>query len=81
MLSAKSRRISTISISSIIETLVGIASASFRFVFSLTIGIIKKLLKTTRNEKKKHNEIVTLAKKKLNIIKTLISQVSIDSEI
>ena len=31
----------------------GIASASFSLVFSLNTGIIKKLLKITRNKKKK----------------------------
>ena len=33
----------------------GIASASFTLIFSLTTGIIKKLLKITRKKKKKHN--------------------------
>ena len=32
---------------------VGIASAGFTIVFSLTTGIIKKLLSVTRNQKKK----------------------------
>ena len=35
---------------------VGITSAGFTIVFSLT-GIIKKLLKTTKNEKKKHDQV------------------------
>ena len=53
---------------------VTIASASFSLVFSLATGIIKNLLKITRNKKKKHKKIVTLAKSKLNIIDTLISR-------
>ena len=50
-------------------------------MFSLTTGIIKKLLKITRNKKKKHNKIVMLAKSKLNSIENLISQALIDLEI
>ena len=49
--------------------------------FFLTTGIIKKLLSITRNKKKKHNKIVTLAKSKLNSTETLISQALIDFEI
>ena len=60
---------------------VGIASAGFTIVFSLATGIIKKLLKTTRNKKKKHDKILMLAKSKLNSIETLISQALIDMEI
>ena len=50
-------------------------------VFSLTTGIIKRLLKITRNKKKKHNKIVMIAKIKLNTIETLISQALIHLEI
>ena len=53
---------------------VGIASASFSLAFSVCRGIIKKLLKTTRNKKKKHNKIVILARSKLNSIESKISQ-------
>ena len=66
VLSATSGGLSIIYFSSIIGTHAGIASASFSLVFSLPIGIIKKFLKTARNKKKKHNEIVMLAKSKLN---------------
>ena len=34
------------------------AGASFTLIFSLTTGIIKKLLSITRNTKKKHDEIL-----------------------
>ena len=60
---------------------VGIASAGFTIVFSLATGIIKKLLKTTRNKKKKHDKILMLAKSKLNSIETLVSQALIDMKI
>ena len=59
----------------------GLASASFTLAFSLTTGIIKKLLKITRKKKKKHNKIVMLAKSKLNSIETLMSQALIDLDI
>ena len=60
---------------------IGIASAGFTIVFALTTGIIKKLLKTTRNKKKKHDKIIMLAKSKLNSIETLVSKALIDMEI
>ena len=37
---------------SVIGAPAGIGSASFSLVFSLTTGIIKKVLKVTRNKKK-----------------------------
>ena len=81
VLSAASGGVSIISFTSIIGAPVGIASASFNLIFSLTTGIIKKLLNITRNKKKKHDEILMLAKSKLNSIETLISQALIDMEI
>ena len=78
VLSATSSGISIISFTSIIGAPVGIASASFTLIFSLTTGIIKKLLSITRNKKKKLGKILMLAKSKLNSIETLISQALID---
>ena len=77
VLSATSGGISIISFTSVIGV---IASASFSLLFYLTTGIIKKS-KITRNKKKKHNKIVTLAKSKLNSLETLTSQGLIDIEI
>ena len=37
---------------------VGIASASFSIAFSISTGLIKKILKTIRNKKKKHSKIL-----------------------
>ena len=71
ILSATSGGISIISFASIIGAPVGIASASFSLVFSLTTRIIEKLLNVARNKKKKHNNIVMLPKIKLNSIETL----------
>ena len=60
---------------------VGIATAGFTVVFSLATGMIKRLLKTTRNKKKKHDKILMLAKSKLNSIEYLVSQALINMEI
>ena len=81
VLSATSSGVSIISFTSIVGAPVGIASASLTLFFSLTTGIVKKLLNKTRNKKKKHDEILMLAKSKLNSIETLISQALIDMEI
>ena len=81
VLSATSSGVSIISFTSITGAPVGIASASFTLIFSLTTGIVKKLLNITRKKKKKHDKILMLAKSKLNSIETLISQALIDMDI
>ena len=48
-------------------------------MFSLTIRIIKKLLKETR-KKKKHSKTIMLAKSKLNSIEPLMFQALTDLE-
>ena len=52
ILSAASGGVSIISFTSIIGAPAGIANASFTLIFSITIGIIKKLLSTIRMKKK-----------------------------
>ena len=52
VLSATSGGISIISFTSVIGVLSGIASASFTLIFYLATGIIKGLLKITRNKKR-----------------------------
>ena len=81
VLSATSGGVSIISFTSIIGAPVGIASASFTLIFSLTTGIVKKLLNITRNKKKKHDKVLMLAKSKLSSTETIISQALIDMEI
>ena len=81
VLSATSGGVSIISFTSIIGAPVGIASASLTLIFSLTTGIVKKLLNITRKKKKKHDKILMLAKSKLNSIETLVSQALINIEI
>ena len=51
ILSATSGRVSIISFSTVIGAPAGIASASLTLVFSLTIGIVKKLLRYNKKEK------------------------------
>ena len=63
VLSATSSSISIPSFATVIATPVGIASASLGLTFSLSTGIVKELLKTLRNKKKKHNKIVMLARR------------------
>ena len=72
---------SIISFTTVIGAPVGIASAIFTLFFSLTTGIIKTLLSITKNENKKHDKILALAKSKLNGIETLVSQALIDMEV
>ena len=66
VLSVTTGGVSLISFSSVIGTPAGIASASSTLIFSLTTGIVKKLLDITRKKKKKHDKILMLAKSKFN---------------
>ena len=56
VLSVTTGSISISSIASVIGVPIGLASASFGLSFSISTEIVKKLLKTTRNKKKKHNK-------------------------
>ena len=73
--------VSIFSFINIIGAVVRIASASFTLVFSVTTGIIKKLLSATRKKNKNHDHIFRLAKSKFNSIETLILQELIDMDI
>ena len=81
VLSATTGGVSICSFTSVVGAPVGIASASFTLIFSLTTGIVKRLLSITRNKKKKHDKVLILAKSKLNSIETLVSQALVDMEI
>ena len=59
----------------------GTMSANFSLSFSVTTGIVKKLLKTIRNKEKKHNKTVKLARSKLNSIESKIPGELINNEI
>ena len=81
VLSVTTRSISMASFATVTGTPVGMMRASCSLVFSITIGIVKKLLKTTRTKKKKHNKIVMPARSKLNSIESKISETLINNEI
>ena len=81
VLSTASGGVSIISFRTIVSAPVGIKSASLALFFSLTKGIVKKLLSTTRKKKEKYDKILMLAKSKLNSIETLISQALTDVDI
>ena len=81
VLSATSGSISIASFATVIGAPVGIATASFSLAFSISTGIVKKLLKTTQNKKEKHNKIVMLARSKLNSIESKTSEALMNNEI
>ena len=81
VLSTTSGSISIASFATVIGTPVGIKNTSLRLTFSLSTGIIKKLLKRTRNKKKKHNKIIMLTRSKLSSIESKISEALINNVI
>ena len=78
VLSATTGGVCIVSHATVVGAPVGIASAGFTIVFSLATGIIKKVLSTTRNKKKKHDKILVLAKSNHNSIETLVSQALVE---
>ena len=81
VLSVTSGGVSVASFATVIGAPIGITSASLSLAFSLCTGLVKKLLKATRNKKKKHNKIVMLARSKLSCIKRKISEPLINNQI
>ena len=73
VLSATSGSIFIVSFAIVIGATIGIACANFSLAFSMSTGIVKKLLKTTRNKKNKHNKIVMLGRSKLSSIERMKS--------
>ena len=80
-LSASFGTLSIASHTTIVGIPVGIAGASLTLIFTVTTVVVKKLLNITRKKKKKYNKIIALARSKLNIIETLISQRLTDFDI
>ena len=78
VLCATTGGISIISFTTAVGPPVGIASASFTLIFSITTEIIKNLLDITSRKKKKQDQILMLAESKFNIIETLMSQALTD---
>ena len=80
-LSAPFGTLSIVSHAAVVGIPAEIAGASLTVIFTVTTGVVKKLLNITRKKKKKHNKKITLARNKLNIVETLISQALIDFDI
>ena len=80
-LSASFGTLSIASYASVVGIPAGIAGSSLTLIFTIGTGISKSLLNVTKKRKKKHNEIIVLAKNKLNMIDTLLSSALNDSEI
>ena len=81
VLSATTGGVSIISFTSFIGAPVGIASAGFTLIFSLTTGTVKKIIEYNKKKRKKHDEMFMLPKGELNSIETLLSQALIDVDI
>ena len=79
--SASFGTLSIASYAAVVGIPVGIAGSSLTLIFTIGTGINKSLLKVTKKRKKKHNEIIALAKIKLNMIDTLLSSALNDSKI
>ena len=73
MLSASFGTVSIGSFVTIIDVPVGITSGVLSLVFTISTGIVKKVLSVTRKTKKKHNKIMVFANNGLNMIETLLS--------
>ena len=81
VLSVATDTMSISSFATVIGVPVGGMSASLSLAFSITTGFVKKLLKTTRNKKKKHNKIIMLARSKLISIESKMYEALINNEI
>ena len=81
VLSVTTGRISIALFATVIREPVGMASASFSLAFLTYLGIVKKLLKVTRNKEEKQNKIAMLARSNLNSIESKISEALINNEI
>ena len=81
VLSVTNGSISIASFVTFTEAPVGMANASFSLACSITTGIVKELLQTTRNKKQKHNKIFMLAKSKLNRVESKISEALTNNKI
>ena len=64
--------LSIVSHAAIVDIPAGIVGSSLTLIFTVSTGIIKKLLNVTKKRKKKHDKIISLAKNRLDIIETLL---------
>ena len=79
VLSVTTGSVSIASFATAIEAPVGMMSAISSLACWITTGIVKKLLKTTRNKKKKRNKIGMLPRSKLKRIESKICETLINN--
>ena len=80
-LSAAAINFSIASFISVFGAPAGILGANCGLTFSITSVFVKMFLKTIRNKKEKHNNVVMPARSKLNSIESKISEALINNEI
>ena len=81
VLSVTSGGASIASFTTVMGAPIEVTSENVSLAFSLCTGLVKKILKATRNKKKKHNKIAMLARSKLNSIESKISEALINNQI
>ena len=80
LLSITTGSISIASYATVIGAPVGIVNARFSLEFSISTEIVKNVLKTTINKKKKHNKTVMPSTSKFNCIESKISEAFINNK-
>ena len=80
VLSVTSDSISIALFANVVRIPVKVTSASISLAFSLCKGLAKTL-KATKNQEKRHNKIVMLARNRLNSIESKISETLINNQI
>ena len=79
--SVTSGGVSIASFATVIGAPTRITSASLCLAFSLCTGLVKKILKATKNKKKKRNKIALLARSMLNSVESKIFEALINNQI
>ena len=80
-LSASFGALSIASHAAVVGIPVGIGGASLTLIFTISTGVNKSLLLVTKKRKNKHNNIIALAKSKLNTTNKLLSSALRDYKI
>ena len=81
VLSVTSGSVSIPSFATVIGIPIGITSASLSLAFPLCTGLVKKLLRATRDKKNEHNKIIMIARSKLDSIESKISEALMNNQI
>ena len=81
VLSVTSGSASIPSFATVIGIPIGITSASLSLAFPLCTGLVKKLLRATRDKKNEHNKIIMIARSKLDSIESKISEALMNDQI